>query len=68
MENEMKYEEALQKLSGIVEKLERGDIPLDETIKYYEEGQNLLKTCKEHLNAAEGKLFKLTQNGTEEIS
>ena len=68
MESEKKYEDALKELSQIVERLERGDIPLDETIKYYEEGQKLLKFCKEQLSTAEGKLLKIGEKGIEEIS
>lgn len=64
--NEMKYEDALKKLTEIVNKLEGGDIPLDETIKYYEEGQKLLKFCKEELSVAEGKLKKVTDEGNVE--
>jgi len=64
MENEtLSYEEALANLNRIVERLERGDIPLNDTIKYYEEGQQLLKFCREQLTAAEGKLLKLTEDG-----
>ncbi len=58
------YEEALLKLNKIVEKMERGDVPLNETVKYFEEGQKLLKFCKMELNSAEGKLLKLTEMGT----
>lgn len=64
MENtELSYEEALANLSRIVERLEKGDIPLNDTIKYYEEGQKLLKFCREQLTVAEGKLYKLTEDG-----
>ena len=68
-ENKTTYEEALLKLNKIVEKMERGDVPLNETVKYFEEGQKLLKFCKTELNAAEGKLMKLSESGNiEEIS
>lgn len=60
---ELKYEDALKQLSVIVEKLEKGDIPLEETVKEYEKGQKLLKFCKEQLTSAEGKLLKLNDNG-----
>jgi len=67
MENEnLSYEEALANLSRIVERLEKGDIPLNDTIKYYEEGQKLLKFCREQLAVAEGKLYKLTEDGRTE--
>lgn len=62
-ENKVSYEEALFKLNKIVEKMERGDVPLNETVKYFEEGQKLLKFCKTELSSAEGKLLKLTENG-----
>ena len=63
----MKYEEAIKKLNEIMEKLESGDIPLDKTFEYFEEGKKLLGFCKKQLSEAEGKLLKITKSGTEEI-
>ena len=63
----MKYEEAIKKLNEIMEKLESGDIPLDKTFEYFEEGKKLLDFCKKQLSDAEGKLLKITKSGTEEI-
>ena len=63
----MKYEEAIKKLNEIMEKLESGDIPLDKTFEYFEEGKKLLESCKKQLSEAEGKLLKITKAGTEKI-
>ena len=63
----MKYEEAIKKLNEIMEKLESGDIPLDKTFEFFEEGKKLLNFCKKQLSEAEGKLLKITKSGTEEI-
>ncbi|NOR46189.1 MAG: exodeoxyribonuclease VII small subunit [Candidatus Delongbacteria bacterium] len=63
----MKYEDAIKKLNEIMEKLESGDIPLDKTFEYFEEGKKLLEFCKKQLSEAEGKLLKITKAGTEEI-
>ncbi|MBN1970276.1 MAG: exodeoxyribonuclease VII small subunit [Candidatus Delongbacteria bacterium] len=59
----MKYEEAVKRLTEIIEKMEKGDIDLDDTLKMYEEGQMLLKLCKEKISNAEGKLMKIKENG-----
>jgi len=53
------YTEAIQRLEAIVALLERGGMGLDETLKLYEEGADLLRLCKTELAAAEGKLNEL---------
>ena len=53
------YTEAMQRLEAIVTTLERGGMGLDETLKLYEEGAELLKTCQAELIAAEGRLNEL---------
>jgi exodeoxyribonuclease VII small subunit len=66
------YTEATQRLEAIVALLERGGMGLDETLKLYEEGADLLRLCKIELATAEGKLNELqldeieTQLQTEE--
>ncbi|MGD0735627.1 MAG: exodeoxyribonuclease VII small subunit [Terracidiphilus sp.] len=50
------FEESLKKLETIVEKLEQGDLPLEESLKLFEEGVGLSATCKQELEAAEGKV------------
>lgn len=62
---EKTFEETLEKLEKIVEDLERGDLPLEETLKKYEEGMKYSRFCMDKLNQAEQKLKKLvkTENG-----
>ena len=50
------FEESLKQLETIVGRLERGDLPLEESIKLFEEGMKLSNDCKEQLENAEGKV------------
>lgn len=50
------FEEQLKQLETIVDQLERGDLPLEDSIKLFEEGVRLSNACKEELEAAEGKV------------
>jgi exodeoxyribonuclease VII small subunit len=59
-----KFEECLQRLEEIVEKLEKGDIPLEQSLALFEEGMKLSHSCRSELEAAEGKVeILLKQNG-----
>jgi exodeoxyribonuclease VII small subunit len=51
-----KFEESLKQLETIVGQLEKGDLPLEDSIKLFEEGIHLSAGCKEELDAAEGKV------------
>ncbi|GBD94735.1 exodeoxyribonuclease 7 small subunit [bacterium BMS3Abin05] len=55
------FEKALQRLEEIVAALENGDIPLEDSIKMFEEGMELARFCTERLNQAEKKLMKLAK-------
>jgi exodeoxyribonuclease VII small subunit len=59
----LKYEDAVKQLTTIVEKMEKGEVSLEETVNYYEEGQKLLNFCKDQLNRAEGKLKRISNSG-----
>jgi exodeoxyribonuclease VII small subunit len=50
------FEESLKKLETIVEQLEKGDLPLEDSLKLFEEGIGLSEVCKQELDAAEGKV------------
>lgn len=50
------FEESLKQLEAIVGKLERGDLPLEESVRLFEEGVRLSNACKSDLEAAEGKI------------
>lgn len=56
---EMSFEEALRELESIVQKLERGDVPLQESIAQYERGDALRGHCDKLLQAAEAKVEKI---------
>ena len=55
----MSYSESMKRLEEIVAALEAGGADLDETLKLFEEGSKLLKSCQEELAEAEGKVEKL---------
>lgn len=55
----MTYEEALKKLEKIVETLEDGSLPLEESMKLFEEGTKLSVFCEKCLNEAEQKISQL---------
>lgn len=50
------FEAALSRLESIVESMESGDVALADLLSRFEEGSNLLKTCEDHLKAAELKI------------
>jgi exodeoxyribonuclease VII small subunit len=56
------FEESLKRLEDIVNKLEHGEIPLEDSIKMYEEGLALSTVCMEKLTHAELKLKKLSKD------
>ena len=51
-----RFEEALQKLEKIVSKLEEGDLPLEESLKCFEEGIRLSRFCNQKLDEAEKRV------------
>ena len=55
------FEESLKRLEDIVERLERGDVPLDESLRLYEDGLQLSKACSERLTQAELILKRLSK-------
>jgi exodeoxyribonuclease VII small subunit len=61
MNKETTFEEALDKLQNIVKKLEAGDMPLEESLKAFEEGVGLSRFCQEKLSEAEKKIEILTK-------
>lgn len=56
------FEESLKKLQGIVEKLERGDLPLDEAMESFTEGIQLVQLCHQKLEEAEKKVQLLVKD------
>ena len=56
MAEEVKFEDALSTLESIVEKLERGELSLDESLAAFEEGIRLSRICSKRLEEAEKKI------------
>ena len=61
---QMSFEDALRALEEVVAKLERGDVPLDQSIALYERGAALRARCGAKLKEAEEKVSKITLDGT----
>jgi exodeoxyribonuclease VII small subunit len=57
---ELAFEKALAELESIVQKLERGDVPLEESVTIYERGEALKRRCEELLRQAEARVEKIT--------
>lgn len=59
-----KFEECLQRLEKIVQELEKGEVPLEQSLTLFEEGMQLSGACRKELEQAEGKVeILLKQNG-----
>jgi exodeoxyribonuclease VII small subunit len=56
------FEKALAELEAIVQRLERGDVALEESIKIYERGEALKKRCDALLADAEMRVEKITRD------
>ena len=56
------YEENIKRLDEITSALEKGELPLDESLKLFEEGVKLVRTSTTQLDKAEQKVFALVQN------
>ena len=64
MEN-LSFEESLEKLEEIVNKLENGDVPLDDAIDEFTKAMQLVKVCNAKLNNAEEAIAKIVQDNGE---
>ena len=53
------FEEAMTELEGIIDRLENGDVPLEESIALYERGAALKAHCETKLRAAKEKIEKI---------
>jgi exodeoxyribonuclease VII small subunit len=60
-QKKLDYEAAVKELETLVERLEEGDISLEESLKLYERGVLLTRDCQESLQAAEQKVQMLLQ-------
>ena len=62
------FEQALAELEGLVERLEHGDVPLDEALRTFERGVALTRHCQSCLQAAQQKVeILLKRSGRPEV-
>ena len=62
----IKFEEALSELEAVVEKLENGELPLEDAIEEFQRGTELSKICLEKLNRAKATVKKLVVDPDDE--
>jgi exodeoxyribonuclease VII small subunit len=55
------FEEAIQQLKGIVDRIEQGEIPLQDSLEQYEKGMALIKHCRDILQNAEKRIEKISK-------
>ena len=58
-EQKLSFEQSLARLDEIVRHLEKGDLPLNDSLSLFEEGTGLIRRCGEMLDEAEQKVVKL---------
>ena len=61
---EIEFETALKKLESIVEKLENGDLSLEEALKQYEEGVHMADLCSKRITEAEKRVEVLMKTSS----
>jgi exodeoxyribonuclease VII small subunit len=59
------FEEQLKALENVVDKLEKGDLALDDSLALFEQGVQLSDACKQQLESAEGRVQVLLQRGNQ---
>jgi exodeoxyribonuclease VII small subunit len=62
---EKSFEEAMDEMEKIVQRLEEGDVPLEKAIELFQEGMNLSKTCHRKLQKVEEKMDRILQEDGE---
>ena len=60
--SELRFEDAIERLEEIIERMETERVPLDDLLKDYEEGTNLLKTCRERIGAARLRVERINKD------
>ena len=61
MSDDLTFEAAQRELEEIVERLERGDAPLEETLRLWERGEELYRFCAAKLDSAHGRIEELAR-------
>ena len=64
--SKLSFEEAIDKLTEIVENVEDGQIPLAQSMSQYENGMAIIKYCRDLLGSAQKQIEKLSEEETNE--
>jgi exodeoxyribonuclease VII small subunit len=65
--SELTFEQAIEQLEQLIEKIESGEVGLEQALKHYEEGTELIKRCRGILDSAEKRIGELTEGGGGEL-
>jgi len=58
--SKMSFEQTIKELTGIVSKIEQGQVPLQDSLEQYERGMALIKHCRGILSKAEKRIEKIS--------
>jgi len=61
------FENALKELEGLVEQMEKGDLSLEESLRHFERGIQLTRTCQQALQEAEQKVEVLLSRDGQQV-
>jgi exodeoxyribonuclease VII small subunit len=67
-EQALSFEDAMEKLEVLVDRLEEGDVPLEEAISIYKQGMELSKLCHDKLKQVEEQLTQILTDDGETLS
>jgi exodeoxyribonuclease VII small subunit len=59
--SKLTFEQAIQQLKGIVDRIEQGEIPLQDSLEQYEKGMALIRQCRDILQKAEKRIEKISK-------
>ena len=67
--SKLNFEESIKRLKAIVDQIEQGEIPLQDSLEQYEQGMSLIKHCRTILETAEKRIEKISRDpsGTPEL-
>ncbi|MCH8569608.1 MAG: exodeoxyribonuclease VII small subunit [Balneolales bacterium] len=65
-DKDMRFEEALSRLENIVQQLEQSELPLEESVKQFEEGLRLSRYCSKILETAELRVEQIKQSDNQD--
>ncbi len=66
-ESSTQFETLLERLQGLVERLEKGDLPLEQSLEVFEEGVKLSREGLARLDSAEARVEQLLADGSTEL-